>query len=194
MSRGRPAWPSSTSTACWPTSGTGCTTSRGRARLAGILRRGEGDPPLETGLALAHELATEHDLAYLTGRPEGLRRVTRRWLTEHGLPPGPLVMRPAGDYRPARVMKLAALRGLAADREVEIVIDDDHEVVRALEEAGFAVLQASWADPVPRPGPRPAPGPGGGRPDLTKPDRDLAKRPDQPVPSRASTGDDRCRP
>ena len=55
------------------------------------------------------------------------------------------------------------------------MIDDDHEVVRTLEEAGFAVLHASWATQLPRPGPRPAPGPGGGRPDLTD-EADLAKR------------------
>ena len=39
------------------------------------------DPPLRPGSQLARELATEHDLAYLTGRPEGLRRVTQRWLS-----------------------------------------------------------------------------------------------------------------
>ncbi len=42
------------------------------------------------------ELAADHDLAYLTGRPERLRRVTRRWLARHGLPAGPLWMRPPG--------------------------------------------------------------------------------------------------
>ena len=103
------------------------------------------DPPLDTGLALARELAAEHDLAYLTGRPEHLRRVTQRWLTKHGLPVGPLWMRPPGDYRPARVMKLEALRSLGADQEVEVVIDDDEAVVDALRDAGFAVLQATWA-------------------------------------------------
>ena len=76
----------------------------GRHDWRAFFAAAKDDPPLETGLALAHELATEHDLAYLTGRPEGLRRVTRRWLTGHGLPDGPLVMRPSGDYRPARVM------------------------------------------------------------------------------------------
>jgi phosphoglycolate phosphatase-like HAD superfamily hydrolase len=103
------------------------------------------DPPLDTGLDLARELSAEHDLAYLTGRPEGLRRVTQRWLTRHGLPAGPLWMRAPGDFRPARVMKLEALRSLGADREVEVVIDDDEAVVDALREAGFAVLQATWA-------------------------------------------------
>ena len=103
------------------------------------------DPPLGTGLELAQELAAEHDLAYLTGRPEGLRRVTQRWLTRHGLPVGPLWMRPPGDYRPARVMKLEALRSLGSDQVVEVVIDDDEAVVDALRDAGFAVLQATWA-------------------------------------------------
>jgi hypothetical protein len=103
------------------------------------------DPPLATGVALAHELAADHDLGYLTGRPEGLRRVTQRWLARHDLPPGPLWMRPAGDYRPARVLKVQVLRRIAADRPVEIVVDDDVEVVVALQVAGFAVLQATWA-------------------------------------------------
>ena len=53
----------------------------GRNDWRAFFAAAKDDPPLETGLALAHELATEHDLAYLTGRPEGLRRVTRRWLT-----------------------------------------------------------------------------------------------------------------
>jgi phosphoglycolate phosphatase-like HAD superfamily hydrolase len=117
----------------------------GRHDWRAFFAAAKDDPPLETGIALAHELTTEHDLAYLTGRPEGLRRVTRRWLSRNGLPAGPLVMRRSGDHRPARVMKMAALRELAADRDVEIVIDDDREVVRALEAAGFAVLHASWA-------------------------------------------------
>jgi phosphoglycolate phosphatase-like HAD superfamily hydrolase len=103
------------------------------------------DPPLPTGLELARELAADHDLAYLTGRPESLRRVTQRWLSRHGLPEGPLWMRPPGDFRPARVMKLAALRSLAGDLEVEVVVDDDAQVVDALRDAGFAVLQATWA-------------------------------------------------
>jgi phosphoglycolate phosphatase-like HAD superfamily hydrolase len=104
-----------------------------------------GDPPLATGVALARELAAAHDLGYLTGRPEGLRAVTRGWLRRHDLPPGPLWMRPPGDYRPARVMKLDLLRRHGAEHSIEAVVDDDAEVVRALEAAGFAVLQATWA-------------------------------------------------
>ncbi len=46
--------------------------------------------------------------------PAGLRGCggsPERWLTRHGLPRRPAGMRPSGDYRPARVMKLAAVRG-----------------------------------------------------------------------------------
>ena len=103
------------------------------------------DPPLSTGVELARELAADHPLAYLTGRPEGLRHVTQRWLHRHGLPPGPLWMRPPRDYRPARVMKLDALTRLGASHTVAVVVDDDEDVVAALRDAGYAVLQATWA-------------------------------------------------
>ena len=104
------------------------------------------DPPLTTGVDLAVTLAADHDLGYLTGRPESLRQVTEAWLRRHGLPAGPLWMRPRGDYRPARVMKLDALRRLRPGPEaVEVVVDDDEQVVSALRDAGYAVLHATWA-------------------------------------------------
>ena len=104
------------------------------------------DPPLSLGIELAAELSADHDLGYLTGRPESLRQVTQRWLSRHGLPAGPLWMRAPGDFRAARVMKLEAVRQLAAERAVTVVIDDDEQVIGALREAGFAVLQATWAE------------------------------------------------
>lgn len=103
------------------------------------------DPPLAEGVALAHEVADEHPLLYLTGRPESLRRVTERWLHRHDLPRGRLLMRRAGDYRPARFMKLDVVRALHARETVHAVVDDDPAVVTVLQEAGFAVLAATWA-------------------------------------------------
>jgi phosphoglycolate phosphatase-like HAD superfamily hydrolase len=103
------------------------------------------DPPLAEGVALAREVADEHSLLYLTGRPESLRRVTEQWLERHELPPGRLLMRRAGDYRPARVMKLDVVRALHARETVHAVVDDDPSVVTVLQEAGFAVLAATWA-------------------------------------------------
>jgi phosphoglycolate phosphatase-like HAD superfamily hydrolase len=105
------------------------------------------DPPLPEGLAVATELAAEHTIVYLTGRPERLRRVTEHWLRRHDLPPGQLLMRHGGDYRPAREAKLEIVRGLERTSPVAIVVDDDDIVVAALRGAGFAVFHATWSRP-----------------------------------------------
>ena len=99
----------------------------------------------EQGRALALEAAVDCDLAYLTGRPEWCRADTERWLEQHGLPDGELVMRRNGDHRPARKAKPELLRSLAADRVVAVVVDDDLEVCDAYEQAGWTVLRALWA-------------------------------------------------
>lgn len=107
------------------------------------------DPPLPDGVRLARQVARERPLLYLTGRPESLRAVTRRWLADNGLPPGRLLMRRPGDFRPARHAKLERLGEINEQTPVHVVVDDDVSVVEALREAGFAVLHATWA-PVAR--------------------------------------------
>ncbi len=119
-----------------------------RKDWGGFFSAADQDPPLQVGLDLALQLASDHDLAFLTGRPEHLRGVTQAWLTRHGVPAGPLWMRPGRDRRPARVMKLDALTRLASQRPVAVVVDDDAEVVEALRGAGFPVLHADWAEHV----------------------------------------------
>jgi hypothetical protein len=102
------------------------------------------DPPLAEGLAVAHRLAADHDVVYLTGRPEHTRDDTEAWLVAHGLPPGRLVMRREGDRRPARVTKPGLLRRLADRSPVAVVVDDDPAVCAALAAAGWPVLRADW--------------------------------------------------
>lgn len=102
------------------------------------------DPPLPEGVAVARELAAGHDIVWLTGRPERLRRVTTQWLRRHGLPVEPLHMRRNGDFRPARQTKLAVVRALAAEGTVAVVVDDDPAVITALESAGIPTLTADW--------------------------------------------------
>ena len=102
------------------------------------------DPPLGVGLALAQELAREHEIVYLTGRPERTRADTESWLGQHALPPGRLLMRGDGDRRPARMAKAALLRRLGGDRTVAVVVDDDPAVCDTLRAAGWPVLQADW--------------------------------------------------
>jgi len=111
----------------------------------GFFAAADRDPVLEPGVALVRELSQQHEVLYLTGRPAHLRRATLRWLARHALPPGDLVMRRAGDFRPAREVKLAELDHLSEQRAVDIVVDDDPAVVAALRAAGYAVLHADWA-------------------------------------------------
>jgi hypothetical protein len=106
--------------------------------------RATEDPPLAEGVALVLELAGEHDVVWLTGRPERTRRLTEQWLADQGLPTGTLLMRPDRDYRPARFTKREELRRLRRRREIAVVVDDDPEVTATLAADGFPVLLADW--------------------------------------------------
>jgi hypothetical protein len=102
------------------------------------------DPVLGEGLSLARQLAADHEVLYLTGRPERCRNDTAAWLSDHGFPAGHLLMRDDRDRRPARFTKVERLRRLQAERGVALLVDDDDRVVAAAEAAGFAVRHARW--------------------------------------------------
>lgn len=102
------------------------------------------DPLLEEGARRLRAALAEHDVVYLTGRPERNRRLTERWLARHGLPTEPLYMREDDDYRPARWVKREVLRELARTRTIASVIDDDPSVVRVLADDGWPVELATW--------------------------------------------------
>jgi hypothetical protein len=103
------------------------------------------DPVLPEGLRLAWELAEDHDVVYLTGRPAGFADVTRTWLQTHELPDGPVVHRRDGDRRPASVTKAALLRAIAARTTVRVAVDDDPAVCAAYRALGLHVVHATWA-------------------------------------------------
>ncbi|MER6136368.1 HAD family acid phosphatase [Streptomyces sp. NPDC001815] len=103
------------------------------------------DPPLAEGVALALEHAERCEVLYLTGRPERCRKDTEAWLAAQGLPKGRIRMRRNDDRRPARRTKLEILRGLARDREIRVLVDDDELVCEDAERAGFTVVRARWA-------------------------------------------------
>jgi FMN phosphatase YigB (HAD superfamily) len=104
------------------------------------------DTLLEPGARLVRDLGRQHDIVWLTGRPEWLREVTTTWLSAHGLPIDELHMRPFGDYRPAPLYKVSVLRALRP-RGIAALVDDDDEVVQAALRAGFPAILAEW---VPR--------------------------------------------
>ncbi|HZE49687.1 MAG TPA: hypothetical protein VE074_08995 [Jatrophihabitantaceae bacterium] len=114
----------------------------------GFFGAASDDPPLAEGVTLAADLAQQHDLVWLTGRPGWLRTVTTHWLAEHGLPVGELFMRGSGDRRPARLYKLGVLRRLA-NREIAAFIDDDAEVIDAAKQAGYPAALADWVPRTP---------------------------------------------
>lgn len=102
------------------------------------------DPVLEQGRATVVRLAEVFEIVYLSGRPEVCRTDTERWLDDHGLPAGRLLLRPHGDHSPARLLKVAALDELARKRRVAVLVDDDPLVLEAARAAGYDVLPADW--------------------------------------------------
>lgn len=102
------------------------------------------DPALRPGVDLVHEYSDDHEIVWLTGRPERLREVTARWFEDHDLPAGRLLMRGDHDRRPAKDYKAFRVRRLAAEGTVAVIVDDDPDVVRRLEREGFPVRLADW--------------------------------------------------
>lgn len=102
------------------------------------------DPPLADGLQLVlDQLLAGHEIAWLTGRPEWIRRLTRAWLVDQSLPVTELFMRPNGDFRPARRFKVDVLNRLQG-RDIVLFVDDDPDVVAAATAAGYPTTMATW--------------------------------------------------
>jgi len=110
------------------------------------------DAVLDDGLAVATTLAADHEIVYLTGRPERLRRDTLKWLKDNGFPEGTVYMRRNTDRRAGAQMKLDRLKRLSAERPVAVLVDDDVKVCAAAEKAGYTVMRADWGlDPETQP-------------------------------------------
>jgi phosphoglycolate phosphatase-like HAD superfamily hydrolase len=101
------------------------------------------DGLLAEGARLVAELGAEHEIVWLTGRPEWLRDITATWLGLHGLPGTELHLRPQRDYRPAPLYKREVLRRLAP-RGIAAFVDDDDEVVQTALAAGYPAMLADW--------------------------------------------------
>jgi phosphoglycolate phosphatase-like HAD superfamily hydrolase len=109
-----------------------------------FFRSADRDPLLVEGAERLRAALADHDVVYVTGRPESTRSLTERWLARHGLPTGPLVMREDDDDRPARYLKRDVLRRLSEHRQIASVLDDDPAVVRMLAEDGWPIELATW--------------------------------------------------
>ena len=102
------------------------------------------DPAHPEGIALVATLQADHEIVFLTGRPQRLADDTERWLAQQGVGGHRLVMRPERDRRPAASVKLELLKRLASGRRVAVVVDDDNDVIRTMRDAGYPTFHAAW--------------------------------------------------
>lgn len=107
------------------------------------------DPVLEQGRETVVRLGEVFDIVYLSGRPEHCREDTLDWLRKHALPEGPVHLRPTGDRRPARLLKVEVLNRLTGEQPVAVLVDDDPQVLEAARDAGYDVLPAEWMHEAP---------------------------------------------
>lgn len=102
------------------------------------------DPPHPEGIAVVERLLADHEVIYLTGRPERLRDDTEEWLAKNGIGGPKLLMRRSDDRRPSARFKVQEAQRLARKRHIGIVIDDDTSVIEAMRAAGYPTLLADW--------------------------------------------------
>jgi hypothetical protein len=115
----------------------------------GFFAAAPSDSPHPEGVQLVTRLSVDHEIVFLTGRPERLRGQTVAWLEAHGIGGHRLVMRPDGDHRPAAQVKRDLLLTVAGGRKVGVVVDDDEIVLAALADAGYPTLPARWEQRLP---------------------------------------------
>lgn len=88
------------------------------------------------------------EIAYLTGRREDRREVTRVWLSRNMFPYGMLYMRPSGMKMRLAELKALRMEGLwQDDPTLDIVLyDDDPEVIRLVREkfGDDAAVHCTW--------------------------------------------------
>ncbi len=102
------------------------------------------DPVHPEGAAVVETLGADHEIVFVTGRPEHLRDDTAAWLDINGFGGHQLLMRPEGDHRPAATIKAEIVADLAAQSPIAVVVDDDPVVVETMRAAGHNVFAAEW--------------------------------------------------
>ena len=98
------------------------------------------DKPRLEVLAHVRELAKQHTIHLVTGRPEEYRQQTLKWLAHYRVPFNSLYMRESGDHRPDDVVKQDILDLCFDKSKIELVIDDRPRVVRMWRSNGLRVL------------------------------------------------------
>jgi len=110
----------------------------------GFFTAATGDPPYESGLALAASIAGDHTVAILTARPHYMVDDTRAWLDAHDVRHDLLILRPEhgrGSRGPSAEFKRNELSRLrAAGYTVTAAIDDDERIIEMYRSEGVFAL------------------------------------------------------
>jgi hypothetical protein len=86
----------------------------------------------------------QHRVEFWTGRGEGMREVTQRWLDKHGLE-GELRMRPLADpTTPDHIVKLKYI--CDAGEKPDLIFEDRASVVKMWRECGILCAQVAPGD------------------------------------------------
>lgn len=89
----------------------------------------------------------ENYIVVMSGRDEGCRPQTTKWLQDNNIPYDELHMRPAGDMRKDAVVKKELFDKWIKNRyNVRFVLDDRNQVVKMWREMGLKVLQCADGD------------------------------------------------
>lgn len=84
----------------------------------------------------------QHEIVFISGRPENYRKQTEEWLDKHY--PGHysyLYMRPTNNTEPDYIIKERIYDDNFANRDILLVIDDRKQVVDMWRKKGLTVLQ-----------------------------------------------------
>jgi uncharacterized HAD superfamily protein len=97
------------------------------------------------------ELAKEHEIVIVTGRPEKYLHETAEWLRKYKIPFSRIFMRPGGDHRPDYVVKKDILEKQIGKDGVVLVIEDRPRVCEMYRKEGLKVVQVAsdqWSQEI----------------------------------------------
>jgi hypothetical protein len=118
----------------------------------GFHSRCPGDPPYLAEIMIAQAWAKSGGfVAYNTGRTEPYRTLTRLWMSQHGLPAGPLFMREHDDHRPSKIAKeenLSRLEDGIMEKgdQIVFIMEDKDTLVAHWRDLGYTCLQPRFGE------------------------------------------------
>lgn len=105
------------------------------------------DRPNRAVITVILAMAETHWIVFCSGRTDGCRAETEKWLAEHVGVQFDLYMRAAGDMRKDSIVKRELFdKHVRHQHDVEFVIDDRLQVIRMWRELGLTVLDVAGGD------------------------------------------------